>query len=327
MATTRTLGASHGYGYDAVGNMTSKTINGVGTTMQSNVVDQVTAAGNTAYSYDLNGNQLSSTNGHTLAYNSQDQSTSITPSGGSSIPLTYTGPGQAERTGNGSTSYQDDNTGLSAVATSAGTTSITNGPNGELMSERVTGRGTYYYLFDGLGSVVGLTDSSGNLVNTYSYDPYGNSTSKSEQVPNPFQFTGALLDSSTGLYKLGERYYDPSIGRFTQRDPAGTCGLNTGRRYSYANDDPVDNVDPSRRAGKRKNHTRRRTNAYPNCTKCIENCSADVERGAQVVDAASIAFPNPYLETFNIAVQVANAIPVVKYAACYKICQGAGQCR
>jgi hypothetical protein len=55
-----------------------KTINGVGTTMQSNVVDQLTAAGNTAYSYDLNGNQLASTSGNTLAYNSQDQTTSIT---------------------------------------------------------------------------------------------------------------------------------------------------------------------------------------------------------------------------------------------------------
>jgi len=213
-----------------------KTINGVGTTMQSNVVDQLTAAGNTAYSYDLNGNQLASTSGNTLAYNSQDQTTSITPSGGSAIPLTYTGPGQAERTGNSSTSYQYDGTGLSAVATSAGTTAITNAPDGALVSERVPGRGTYYYLFDGLGSVVGVTDSSGNVVNTYSYDPYGNSTSKSEQVPNPFQFTGALLDSSTGLYKMGERYYDPSIGRFSQEDPAGGG-------YSYTGDNPINYID------------------------------------------------------------------------------------
>jgi len=241
-AVQRTSGgtqlASYGYGYDAVGNMTSKTINGVGTSMQSNVVDQLTAAGNTVYSYDLNGNQLSSTNGNTLAYNSQDQTTSITPSGGSSIPLTYTGPGQAERTGNGSTSYQYDNTGLSTVATSAGTTSITNGPNGELVSERVPGRGTYYYLFDGLGSVVGVTDSSGNLVNTYSYDPYGNTTSVSEQVPNSFRYIGALWDASTGLYKMGERYYDPSIGRFTQLDPLGDG-------YGYASADPINFIDPT----------------------------------------------------------------------------------
>lgn len=76
------------------------------------------------------------------------------------------------------------------------------------------------------------------MVNSYRYDPYGNATSKSEQVPNPFQFTGALLDSSTGLYKMGERYYDTSIGRFTQEDSAGGG-------YSYVDGNPVNFIDPS----------------------------------------------------------------------------------
>jgi len=85
---------------------------------------------------------------------------------------------------------------------------------------------------------VGVTGSGGKLVNTYSYDPYGNGTYTSERVSNPFQFTGALLDSSTGLYKMGERYYDPSIGRFTQEDPLGNG-------YGYAGANPANFVDPS----------------------------------------------------------------------------------
>jgi len=40
------------------------------------------------------------------------------------------------------------------------------------------------------------------------------------------------------LYKFGERYYDPSLGRWTQLDSAGTG-------YTYANDNPVNEVDPS----------------------------------------------------------------------------------
>lgn len=40
-------------------------------------------------------------------------------------------------------------------------------------------------------------------------------------MSNPFRYGGAIWDASTRLYKMGERYYDPSIGRFTQEDPLG----------------------------------------------------------------------------------------------------------
>ena len=43
---------------------------------------------------------------------------------------------------------------------------------------------------------------------------------------------------STGLYHFGARYYDPGIGRFTQRDPFGGG-------YVYGSDDPVNRLDPS----------------------------------------------------------------------------------
>ncbi len=96
---------------------------------------------------------------------------------------------------------------------------------------------TYYYLHDGLGSTMALVDSTGAVKNTYSYDPWGNSTGVTGNAPNPFRYVGAMLDS-TGLRKMGERYYDPSIGRFTQLDPAGG-------RYGYVDGNPVNFVDPS----------------------------------------------------------------------------------
>jgi RHS repeat-associated protein len=116
-------------------------------------------------------------------------------------------------------------------------TTVTTTPDGALVSERVSGA-TYYYLFDGLGSVVALTNSSGGIVDSYAYDPYGNATSVSETVSNQFRFIGAVWDSSTGLYKMGERYYDPSLGRFTQLDPLGGG-------YVYSHDDPINLSDPS----------------------------------------------------------------------------------
>jgi RHS repeat-associated protein len=38
---------------------------------------------------------------------------------------------------------------------------------------------------------------------------------------NPWKFAAGYLDSSTGLYKFGTRYYDPTLGRWTQQDPVG----------------------------------------------------------------------------------------------------------
>ena len=72
----------------------------------------------------------------------------------------------------------------------------------------------------------------------------GNSRAKTEAVANPFQYTAGYLDSNTGLYKLGARYYDPTLGRFTQQDPSG----QEVNLYAYAGNNPINNVDPSGRS-------------------------------------------------------------------------------
>ena len=120
---------------------------------------------------------------------------------------------------------------------------------GLLNNERTPDGKKYYYLFDGLGSIVGMTDSSGSEVNRYDYDPYGNMLNQQEQsgLNNPWKFAGGYLDSTTGLYHFGARYYDPSLGRWTQQDPVGGSlgNLASANRYVYANDDSVNEVDPS----------------------------------------------------------------------------------
>ncbi|MEU0914592.1 RHS repeat-associated core domain-containing protein [Streptomyces althioticus] len=37
--------------------------------------------------------------------------------------------------------------------------------------------------------------------------------------PQPYRYAGAYADP-TGLYKMGHRYYDPTLGRFTPPTPA-----------------------------------------------------------------------------------------------------------
>jgi RHS repeat-associated protein len=120
---------------------------------------------------------------------------------------------------------------------------------GLLNHERTPDGKKYYYLFDGLGTIVGMTDSTGSDVNRYVYDPYGNIISQQEQsgLNNPWKFAAGYLDSGTSLYKFGTRYDDPTLGRWMQQDPVGGSlgDLNSANRYTYAGDNPVNMVDPS----------------------------------------------------------------------------------
>lgn len=97
----------------------------------------------------------------------------------------------------------------------------------------------YYYHFDGLGSVVALSDNSGNVVERYSYDVFGE-PNRTSDVNNPYYFTGRRYDSETGLYYYRARYYNPYIGRFLQTDPIPALNL-----YTYCGNNPVVNSDPT----------------------------------------------------------------------------------
>jgi len=106
------------------------------------------------------------------------------------------------------------------------------------------GATVYYYGLDGHGSVANLTDSSGAVVNTYRYDPYGNSLGVTETatLPNPWRYAGGYYEAESGLYLMGARYYAPTLGRFLQQDPLGS-GLDS--QYAYAGSDPCNNSDPT----------------------------------------------------------------------------------
>jgi RHS repeat-associated protein len=109
----------------------------------------------------------------------------------------------------------------------------------------------YFYNSDGLGSVFNLTDSTGTVQETYSYDAWGNALTASGKVgtQNKFRFTGQALDPASGLYFLRARYYDQTAGRLLTKDPlAGFSRVPvTLNRYTYAANDPVKLVDPSGR--------------------------------------------------------------------------------
>jgi RHS repeat-associated protein len=120
----------------------------------------------------------------------------------------------------------------------------------------------YYYHPDALGSIVALSDDDGEVVEAYSYGPFGEPKVHTEagidgkwltsddtisQYPvsafdNCWMFTGRQWDYESGLYYYRARMYHPTIGRFMQTDPIGIAGgINI---YAYCLNNPVNWVDP-----------------------------------------------------------------------------------
>lgn len=96
---------------------------------------------------------------------------------------------------------------------------------------------------DALGSAVALTDGSGNVLTTYTYEPFGATTTTGAVSSNPYDFTGRE-DDATGLKYYRARYYHPNRQRFISEDPIG-LGTGEANLYAYVRNDPVALADPT----------------------------------------------------------------------------------
>ena len=117
-----------------------------------------------------------------------------------------------------STRYSFEGGNITLELDSAGNQTAYNAFGGDTIISRKTGVATYYYIYNGRGDVVQLTDSTGAVVVTYDYDAFGNLLMATQGDVNPFRYCGEFWDYETKNYYLRSRYYNPSTGRFTQRD-------------------------------------------------------------------------------------------------------------
>ena len=251
------------YTYDEAGNRTSmveteKTgATPVTTAYQYNEVNEMMSltkgTDTTNYTYDQDGNTLTKANTAGTTYyhwNLKGELSATELPGNKSNVMEYDANGMRIRyttADNVTTNYVYE--GLGTVMEIVGTRVTKKYYSGISMvipeNPGKSCKQTYYYLYDGLGDVVNLTDEAGNLVQTYYFDAFGKSTNVKHDPVNKKQFTGKEIDEDSGLHYFGARYYDAEVGRFLSEDPVFHENL-----YVYCDNNPINRTDPDGRSWK-----------------------------------------------------------------------------
>jgi RHS repeat-associated protein len=244
-----TLGATttESYTYDPVGNRLSDlTTSG----WSNNTSNELTSRPGVSYTFDNNGNTLTSTTGSnttTYAWDFENRLTSVTlPGSGGTVSFKYDPFGRRiyKSSSSGTSVFAYDGENLIEETNSSGTVvaRYSQGLNIDEPLAMLRSSTTSYYSADGLGSITSLSNAAGALAQTYTFDSFGNQTASSGSLTNPFRYTGREFDSETGLYFYRARYYDPAAGRFLSEDRVGfEAGTNF---YPYVRNSSPNFWDP-----------------------------------------------------------------------------------
>ena len=203
-----------------------------------------------AFAYDYNGNtqtMVNSAGTTTYAWDFENRLTSVVlPGSGGTVYLKYDPFGRriykSSSSGTSVYAYDGDNLVEETNGTGSVVARYSQGLNIDEPLAMLRSGTTSYYQADGLGSLTSLSNASGALASTYTYDSFGNLVASSGSLVNSFRYTGREFDTETGLYYYRARYYDPTAGRFISEDPITfTGGINF---YRYVRNNPVNLVDP-----------------------------------------------------------------------------------
>jgi RHS repeat-associated protein len=244
-----------GYSYDVVGNRLSRnsTVSASGMTNQAftfNTNDWISGD-----SYDTNGNTVASFS-NTYKY---DVMNHLTNFNSGAVLLGYDGDGNrvSKKKSGAITYYLVDDRNASGYAqvleelTVSGSVTKVYNYGLSLISQQIPGTSTNFFGYDGHGSTRFLTSLNGNVTDTYTYDAFGNIISVwyagSGPTSNNYLYCCQQFDPDFGLYYFRARYGNPNTGRFCTMDTY--AGNNEDplslHKYLYAQDNPVDMLDPS----------------------------------------------------------------------------------
>jgi len=205
--------------------------------------NQLTSFNGITTTRDSNGNLQGGIGSISYGYDVQGQLRTATGAG-NTVAVDYDPTGMLSRvTVNGAaTDYLYD--GPDLIAQYSGTTILRRFVHGVGSDEPLVwfeGSATNAPKFlhaDERGSIITVSDGTGNAAGSVKYSPDG----QSGALASPFGYTGQLYISSLDLYYYKARMYSPRTGRFMQPDPSGyDGGMNL---YAYVSGDPINATDP-----------------------------------------------------------------------------------
>ena len=190
---------------------------------------------------------------------------------GEEITVSYAYDGTGTRIGktvNGVSTGQIWNNGnVIAEYGTKGIKSYIRGAGGEIVKAKDSTNNNRYFSYNAHGDTTNIIEKNAESTSfavtaAYEYDAFGGLVSGTggEAESNAFRYNGQYTDEETGLIYLRNRYYDPSIGRFTQEDtywnpgnmiygdsgnnmPSYESIVQSANLYVYCTNDPINYDD------------------------------------------------------------------------------------
>ena len=279
------------YAYDSNSNRTSATTPSGTVNGTFDNQDRLLTYGNTSFTYTANGELASKTNGSQITNYLYDGLGNLN---GATLPngtaITYITDAENNRVGrqvNGSLVagylYSSDNLVAQLDGNNQIVSQFVYASGYSTPDYMVTGGVTYRIFSDQLGSPrLVVNAASGQVVEQIDYDEFGNVINDTNPGFQPFGFAGGLYDQDTKLVHFRARDYDPSIGRWTSKDPILFAGGDT-ELYGYVLNDPQDMIDPSGHEGcvcKAKDAPKKEDNLEEQTKKAAENVTKSSSENA-----------------------------------------------
>jgi len=237
LSATATTPGDFSYAYDDLDNATTVTKPGSTVKPTYNALNQIKTWGAKTYTYDADGNLLSGDGTHTYRWDAENRLIEIDYVGSSAKSnFSYDGLGhrlqdvETAATG-GTTTTRYQWCGSAICQTRDGSDNVQRRDLDEGEYNVSTGR-KLLYMPDQLGSVRDVLDgSTGVLVHSYDYTPYGAIARSNGITPTDYRYGGLFYHAASALNLSATRPMDGNTGRWLNRDPLKeSAGINL---YAY----------------------------------------------------------------------------------------------